>query len=69
MRERFRLAYGPAMDVEDRSEWGWSDADAARVARALAVAFLIRLVILPLFKWVIVQIVIPALVLLLLRAI
>jgi len=57
------------MDVEDRSEWGWSEVDTARVARALAVAFLIRLVILPLLKWVIVLIVIPALVLFLLSAI
>jgi len=57
------------MDVADRSKWGWSEVDSARVTRALALAFLIRFVVLPLLKWVIVLIVIPIMVLLLLNAI
>ena len=66
MRERFRLAYGPVMHVEIRASGRLSEADADRVVRALAVGFLIHLVVLPLMKWIILLLVLPALLLFLL---
>jgi len=54
------------MHVEIRASGRLSEADADRVVRALAVGFLIHLVVLPLMKWIILLLVLPALLLFLL---
>lgn len=66
LRERFGRAYGPGMNVEIRSGWEWSEVDVARVGKAIALGLLLRLVVLPLLKWITLLLLIPTLLLLVL---
>lgn len=59
---RIGWAYGPVMNHENAG-WTCSELDATRVARTLAAAFLIRYVVLPIVKWILLLLLIAALLL------
>ena len=62
LRERVRRAYGPVMNHENAG-WTYSELDATRVVRALAVALLVRYVVLPIVKCILLLLLIVALLL------
>ena len=53
----FSGAYATIMDID----FGWSEEDVVRVQRALGLALIVRLVLIPLVKWTVILLVIPVL--------